>query len=120
MRLGDERFYGYAGPIADGKHSHDIEENHLIELQCTFAKLTREEGFELLQQEFTRMDCKIPVLYKQYAALCEEGGYRSLAFSVDTEFGSCVDGLFVGDITQMKAAKRARHFKTNSVNTNSF
>jgi hypothetical protein len=81
-------------------------------LQRTFAKLTRDEGFELLQQKFTEMDCKIPVLYKQYAALYEDGGYHSLAFSVDTDFGSCVDGLFVGDITKMKAAKRARYFKT--------
>ncbi len=110
-----ERYYGYVDPLADGKHAHDIEENDLIELQRTFAKFTRDEGFEFVQQEFTRMDYKIPVLYKQYAALYEDGGYRSLAFSVDTEFGSCVDGLFVGDITKMKAAKRARYFKTDNL-----
>ena len=110
-----ERYYGYVDPLADGKHAHDIEESDLIELQRTFAKFTRDEGFEFLQQEFTRMDYKIPVLYKQYAALYEEGGYRSLAFSVDTEFGSCVDGLFVGDITKMKAAKRALYFKTDNL-----
>lgn len=110
-----ERYYGYAEPLADGKYLHDIEESKLIGLQRTFSKLTREEGFEFLQQEFTKMDCKIPVLYKQYAALYEEGGYRSLAFSVDTEFGNCVDGLFVGDITKMKATKRARYFKTDQL-----
>ncbi len=110
-----ERYYGYAEPLADGKHLHDIEESNLITLQRTFAKLTRDEGFEFLQQKFTKMDYKIPVLYKQYAALYEDGGYHSLAFSVDTEFGNCVDGLFVGDITKMKAAKRARYFKTDSL-----
>ncbi len=104
-----ERYYRHADSLADGKHPREIEESALIELQRNFAKLTRVEGFELMQQEFTRLGCKIPVLYKQYAALYEEGGYQALAFSVDTEFGSCVDGLFVGDLTQMKTAKRARY-----------
>jgi len=28
---------------------------------------------------------------------------------VDSEFGNCVDGLFMGDLTCMKPAKRARY-----------
>jgi putative hemolysin len=106
-----ERYYSSAYPLADGKHPHEIEESELIELQRVFAKLTRAEGFEFMQEAFSKQDFKIPVLYKQYAALYEEGGYQALAFSVDTEFGSCLDGLFVGDLTQMKAAKRARYLK---------
>ncbi len=110
-----ERYYRNTDSMADGKHPHEIEENALIELQRTFTKLTRAEGFEFIQQEFIKLDCKIPVLFKQYAGLYEEGGYQALAFSVDTEFGNCVDGLFVGDLTQMKAAKRARYLSTNRV-----
>lgn len=104
-----ERYYRGEEIMAEGKHSHIIEEDALIELQHTFAKLNRDQGFEVLQQAFNAQDCKIPVLYKQYAALYEEGGYQLLAFSVDSEFGNCVDGLFMADITTMKANKRARY-----------
>lgn len=109
-----ERYYQkYAADksetLADGKHPHTIDEDSLIALQQRFAGLTAEQGFMLLQEEFNQADCKIPVLFKQYAALYEEGGYHLLAFSVDSEFGNCVDGLFIGDLHSMKAAKRARY-----------
>ena len=109
-----ERFYRHPDDLADGKHPHQIDEDHLIELQHQFAQLNREQGFELLQQEFQAQGCKVPVLYKQYAALYEEGGYQLLAFSVDSEFGNCVDGLFIADLQLMKANKRARYLGSNS------
>ena len=108
-----ERYYSVKNAndenLAEGNHPHEIDEDVLIDLQHRFAKLNSEEGFELLQEEFKQHDCKIPVLFKQYASLYEEGGYHLLAFSVDSEFGNCVDGLFMGDLTCMKAAKRARY-----------
>ena len=108
-----ERYYSVKNAndesLAEGKHLHEIEEDVLIDLQHRFAKLNSEQGFELLQEVFKQHECKIPVLFKQYAGLYEEGGYHLLAFSVDSEFGNCVDGLFMGDLTCMKAAKRARY-----------
>jgi len=100
--------------LADGKHPHDIAEDELISLQQQFSGLNREQGFDVLQQKFQHQDHKIPVLYKQYAALYEEGGYQLLAFSVDSEFGNCVDGLFIADLTLMKAAKRARYLSSDA------
>lgn len=109
-----DRYYRSGEILADGKHPHDIEENDLIELQRRFSKFNCGEGFEYMQQTFATQEYKIPVLFKQYAALYEEGGYQSLAFSVDSEFGNCVDGLFVGDLTYMKASKRARYLLATS------
>ena len=108
-----ERYYSVKNAndesLAEGKHLHEIEEDVLIDLQHRFAKLNSEQGFELLQEVFKQHECKIPVLFKQYAGLYEEGGYHLLAFSVDSEFGNCVDGFFMGDLTCMKVAKRARY-----------
>lgn len=114
-----ERYYQkYAGDssetLAEGKHPHHIEEDTLIHLQQRFANLNAEQGFAVLQDAFSQTDRKIPVLFKQYAALYEEGGYHLLAFSVDSEFGNCVDGLFMGDLHSMKAAKRARYLGADS------
>jgi len=115
-----ERYYlktndGNEGNLAEGKHPHEIDEDDLIALQHRFAKLDSTQGFEILQEEFKNHSCKIPVLFKQYAGLYEEGGYQLLAFSVDSEFGNCVDGLFMGDLTCMKAAKRARYLVSKEV-----
>lgn len=108
-----ERYYSIKNThdenLAEGKHLHEIDEDALIDLQHRFAKLDSAQGFDLLQEEFKKHECKIPVLFKQYASLYEEGGYHLLAFSVDSEFGNCVDGLFMGDLCAMKAAKRARY-----------
>lgn len=104
-----ERYYRHDDSLADGNHPHHIDEDQLIALQHRFSKLDSDQGFDILQQEFTALDCKIPVLFKQYAALYDDGGYQLLAFSVDSEFGNCVDGLFMGDLHKMKANKRARY-----------
>lgn len=100
--------------LADGKHPHETDEDELIYLQQQFSGLNREQGFEVLQQKFTTQGHKMPVLFKQYAALYEEGGYQLLAFSVDSEFGNCVDGLFMADLSLMKPAKRARYLATSA------
>jgi hypothetical protein len=101
--------------MADGKHPHEIAEDQLIHLQRQFATLNRTEAFELLQNIFNEHAQKIPVLFKQYAALYEDGGYQLLAFSVDSEFGNCVDGLFMADLSTMKASKRARYLESSHV-----
>jgi putative hemolysin len=98
-----------AESLAEGKHPHEIDEDELIHLQHKFANLNRDDGFDVLQEKFAAQGYKIPVLFKQYAALYQEGGYELLAFSVDSEFGNCVDGLFMADLTAMKDAKRARY-----------
>ncbi len=104
-----QRYYHSKHLMAQGRHPHEIDENTRIEFQHLFANLEREQAFEVLQQSFVECGYKVPVLYKQYAALYEKGGYQLLAFSVDSEFGHCLDGLFVADMTMMKQAKQARY-----------
>lgn len=53
--------------------------------------------------------CAIPALYKQYSELCEPGGMRFLDFGVDPDFGNCVDGFILLDISMITAEKRARY-----------
>jgi putative hemolysin len=63
----------------------------------------------MLKQRLSAMGLSIPVLYKQYAELCEPGGAKFLAFNVDPAFGNCVDGLVLVDLERIKAAKRSRY-----------
>lgn len=104
-----QRYYHSPASLADGHHPPVIESDSNQSLCEIFSTMDRTQGFEYLQQKFTEQGFKLPVLFKQYAALYEDGGYQLLAFSVDSEFGNCVDGLFMGDLNLMKANKRQRY-----------
>jgi putative hemolysin len=104
-----ERYFLQEEMLAEPKHPHRIDEPILIELQNLFSQLDRKQAFAVMQQEFVKQGYKIPILYKQYAALYEEKGYSLLAFSVDSDFGNCLDGLFMADLTQLKPGKRERY-----------
>lgn len=62
-----------------------------------------------LKERLSAMGVSIPVLYKQYAELCEPGGTRFLAFNVDPAFSNCIDALVLVDLQRLKASKRDRY-----------
>jgi putative hemolysin len=67
------------------------------------------EDLRELKERLSAMELSVPVLYKQYAELCEPGGTRFLAFGVDPAFADCIDALVLVDLHQLKAAKRERY-----------
>ncbi|MDO3383321.1 lysophospholipid acyltransferase family protein [Gilvimarinus algae] len=105
-----ERYYRTAKPLAQANHPHFIEPDDFAAINQRFSGMDQEQAFRYLQQQFAEAGHKFPTLYKQYAALYEPGGYSLLAFSVDSDFGDCLDGLFMGDLTLMKATKKKRYF----------
>lgn len=63
----------------------------------------------ILRQRLTELGAQLPVLYRQYADLCEPAGVRFLDFGVDPAFGGCADGLVRLDLHQLRAVKRSRY-----------
>ena len=55
------------------------------------------------------MNVSIPTLYKQYADLCKVGGVRFIDFSIDADFGNCIDGLVMVDLHSLKPTKHKRY-----------
>ncbi len=78
-------------------------------LQTKYQDLDLAAGFEQLQAAFADGGLKIPVLFRQYAALFEDGGFQTLAFSIDPDFTDCIDGLCLTDLQMLKPAKRQRY-----------
>jgi len=62
-----------------------------------------------LKRELADLGVSIPVLYKQYADLCERDGVGFFDFSVDPDFGHCIDGFIMLDLAYLKARKRERY-----------
>ncbi len=52
---------------------------------------------------------KVPTLFKQYAELCEEKGCRFIDFSIDPEFGDCIDSLILVELDKIKPKKKERY-----------
>jgi hypothetical protein len=78
--------------------------------QAAWSGRTRDDGLIELRRRLDVFGARLPVLYRQYADLCEPAGVRFLAFGVDPAFGGCVDGLVQLDLGQLRASKRARYF----------
>ncbi|MFL0796410.1 MAG: lysophospholipid acyltransferase family protein [Cellvibrionaceae bacterium] len=101
----------YAAPevLASAKRPYLLDIEAQQNLSKIFLHMSREEGFSYLQEKFAEEGVKLPVLFKQYAALFEKGGFQLLAFNIDPDFADCVDGLFIADLTTLKANKRKRY-----------
>ncbi|MBX2858336.1 MAG: GNAT family N-acetyltransferase, partial [Cellvibrionaceae bacterium] len=75
-----------------------------------FGDRDRDSAFDFMQLRFAEQGHKLPILFKQYAACYEAGGFQTIVFSVDPDFGDCLDGLCMGDISKLKQGKRRRYF----------
>jgi len=70
--------------------------------------------FRTVKKLLKNFDSTVPVLYKQYADLCEDGGIKFCAYNLDEDFASCVDSFIIVDISKIKIAQQERYIKTHS------
>ena len=96
-------------PLAEAFHPYVLSDKTKAELDVFFGELDRDSAFDKMQRRFRALGTSLPVLFKQYAAIFEDGGFTSLVFSVDPDFGDCLDGLCMADIHKLKEAKRKRY-----------
>ncbi|MFT5083341.1 MAG: putative hemolysin [Lentisphaeria bacterium] len=95
--------------LATAYHPYTLSESTVSALEADFGILEAEDAFDHMQKRFQSLGYKLPVLFKQYASLYEKGGFQSIVFSVDPDFGDCLDGLCMADIQMLKAGKRKRY-----------
>jgi len=104
-----QSFYACPEELANAKQPYFISTERRQILCNLYAEHSRESGFSFLQTVFVKEGYKVPVLFKQYTALFEEGGFQLVSFSIDPDFSDCLDGLFVADLSRLKPAKRKRY-----------
>ena len=104
-----QRYYPSQQVLAEAHHPYQLSNERLNTLEKHFGEADKEEAFSIMQALFTEQGHKLPVLFKQYCALFEDGGFQNLVFSVDPDFGDCLDGLCMSDLHKLKASKRKRY-----------
>jgi putative hemolysin len=108
------RYYGAARTLAVAREPFRLTDPRKAELERLYEGLDRDVDMAQLQASFEAMDCRIPVLYRQYTALFEDGGFQALVFSRDPDFADCLDGLCLTDLSLLKQNKRARYIPSRS------
>ena len=99
--------------LVSSKSPYDFKnDDALLEiLDKELVKDNYKEDFKTVKKLLKNVDSSIPVLYKQYSELCEEGGIKFCAYNVDENFASCIDSFIVVDISKIKDSQRQRYIK---------
>jgi putative hemolysin len=102
-------YYGSRDVLATARNPFVV--SNAVDKLASEAWIDRDiaAGMVVLREKLAQLNCGLPVLYRQYAELCEPDGVEFLAFGTDPAFGHCVDGLIRLDLTRLRAAKRERY-----------
>jgi putative hemolysin len=102
-------YYRHPQPLVSAKHPYQVNPLREMDFTQRLAGLSADQALRLLQEEFTAAGHKLPVLFKQYLALFNPGGFLALEFSLDPDFGDCLDGLCLADMQKIKPEKARRY-----------
>jgi putative hemolysin len=102
-------YYGTAKPIVTPLQEFALPALSQLHFHEKYNGQDVDGAFALLQESFQAQGLRIPVLFKQYTAQYEPGGFHTLAFSIDPDFADCIDGFCLADLGQLKASKRKRY-----------
>lgn len=102
-------YFGDPERLAVARNPFVVSAQVEAEALAAWSGRTQAEALAHLRARLDGMGAQLPVLYKQYADVCEPDGVRFLAFGVDPAFGGCVDGLVRLDLTRLRPAKRSRY-----------
>jgi len=81
------------------------------ELDAIFIGKNRKEDYNILKNQLRPFGLTVPVLYKHYTELGEDGGVKFLAFGVDPDFENCIDGLIFIQLNQLKKEKWEKYIQ---------
>jgi putative hemolysin len=102
-------YYGTAQPIVTPLQEFALPALSQLRFHEKYTGHDVDSAFALLQESFQAQDLRIPMLFKQYTAQLEPGGFHTLAFSIDPDFADCIDGFCLAELSHLKAAKRKRY-----------
>jgi len=104
-----QHYYGDSEGLASARNPYRVDPAVALRAAELWKGRDVRAGLIELKRQLAALGASLPMLYKQYADVCEPEGVRFLAFGVDPAFGHCVDGLVCLDLTRIKASKKGRY-----------
>lgn len=104
--------------LAPHRFPYTISPHEAEGLAALFPRHDYREELRRLKERLKVLGFSIPVLYKQYSELCEEGGVSFVDFGIDADFADCIDGLIMVRIDKLRPNKRERYFNIDLTSSN--
>jgi len=102
-------YFGTNESLVKHKYPYKISLETSKRCKDIFVYNDYKKDLQMLKEKLGMMGYAIPTLYKQYSEICEDGGVKFFDFGYDKDFGNCVDGFIVTDLSLLKESKRKRY-----------
>jgi len=106
------KWFGTSRELVKSRTMFKISKKQDENLSAIFTGKNVKEDYFILKKILKNFGFTVPVLYKHYTDLCEEGGAYFAGFNIDESFGNCVDGFIVIEVDMIKPEKRERFMKS--------
>ena len=103
-----DKWFGDYEKLALSKNRYLLTDTMKNEFVNLFTGINYKEDYRILKNVLRPTGFTVPILYKHYSELCNEGGVKFLDFGVDPDFENCIDGLILVDVEKIKDEKRER------------
>ncbi|MCK6605725.1 MAG: lysophospholipid acyltransferase family protein [Ignavibacteriaceae bacterium] len=107
-----KKWYSADEELAVSKNRYLLSSELNREISSILNSADAASDWQILKSKLQQFNLSVPPLFRQYTNLCEPDGVRFLDFGIDPDFGNCIDGFILIDLTRIKPEKRARYFKT--------
>jgi putative hemolysin len=96
--------------LAQAKQPYLLTDETQQKVQDDFSQ-EYDTCYKRLNHQLDQLGVKVPTLYKQYSELCDDQGCHFIAYSIDPQFGDCIDSLILVEIDKIKQKKKQRYMK---------
>lgn len=103
-----QKQFGSQQDLAIGKHPVKLHKGYQKIVDSIFID-DYKTSYKRLNSLLDLEGVKVPTLFKQYAELCNDKGCRFIDFSIDPNFGNCIDSLILVELDKIKPKKKARY-----------
>lgn len=114
-----KKYFGKEG-IVESKNRYIFNEQKTKELESIFIGENQKENYLILKNRLKYYGCSIPVLFKQYSELGEDGGVLFYDFGTDKDFQNCVDGFIIVNTDMIKESKKERYFNSQKITLSNY
>jgi len=102
--------------LVDAKLPYNFKSDQTLKnlLDKELVKNSYKTDFIIIKKLLKNLDLTVPVLYKQYSELCEDGGIKFCAYNIDKDFASCIDSFIVVEVDKIKETQKQRYILSHN------
>jgi putative hemolysin len=111
-----DTYFGDGTNLVKPKTEYNFKSDEYLNnmLKSELSTNNYKTDFLVVKNLLKNLNSSIPILYKQYAELCEDDGIKFCAYSVDQNFASCVDSFIVVEISKIKETQKKRYIYSHN------